>query len=170
MAKPLITAEELRRLLHYSQESGLFTRRVRTNPCVQVGDVVATPHPRGYVLVSVGARKYLAHRLAWLYMTGEWPEVEIDHRNRVRSDNRWDNLREATTSQNRQNIALETCSMSGLRGAVFTRGRFRSVIKVNGNSVYLGRFKTAEEAHEAYLNAKREFHPYSTFEENDHAA
>jgi len=98
---------------------------------------------------------YAAHRLAWFYETGEWPSDEIDHKNRGRDDNWFENLREATRSQNVANTALRSTNTSGFKGVSFdrSRGRFLSKIKVNYRTINLGRFDAPEEAHAAYLAA-----------------
>lgn len=107
---------------------------------------------KGYTRIQIFGRLYGAHQLAWLYMTGEWPD-QIDHINGDRSDNRFSNLRLATASQNNAN--RRGYAKSGLKGAHFnnTRGCWESAIRVNGKRHYLGRFSTAEEAHAAYAAA-----------------
>lgn len=98
-----LTAERVRELLHYEPATGIFTRRIRTSNRTKVGAIVGADNGKGYLQISVDWRLYSAARLAWLYMTGEWPKEEIDHINRVRSDNRFSNLREATRSSNNCN-------------------------------------------------------------------
>ena len=90
----MLTQSELKSLLHYDPETGLFTWIAPLSNRVQVGDVCSTVAPIGYILIGVRGQKLYAHRLAWLYMTGEWPENQIDHINCVKTDNRWANLRE----------------------------------------------------------------------------
>jgi hypothetical protein len=109
----------------------------------------------GYVAIGIGGHRYLAHRLAWLYMTGGWPRRRIDHRNGTPSDNRWTNLREATGSQNISNAKRHKDSSSGLKGATWESwsGKWRSTIRSNGKTYHLGRFRTPEEAHAAYCEA-----------------
>ena len=111
--------------------------------------------PSGKVMV-------LIHRAAWLLRTGEWPDFEVDHENGVRSDNRWVNLRHATHSQNRQNLAGVT-KKGRLRGATRYYNKWKAQIKVPGESAprYLGLFATEEEAHAAYCWAKAELHPFN---------
>jgi len=96
---------------------------------------------------------YKAHRLAWFYMTGAWPIAQIDHENRIRDDNKWDNLREATQTQNSQNQSSSFSIISGLKGAYYGKGGWFSTITVLGKPIYLGQFKSPEEAHIAYVNA-----------------
>lgn len=90
-------------------------------------------------------------------MTGEWPADMIDHKNRDRTDNRWENLREATRSQNNAN--RRASSTHGFKGATFNRrqGRWMAQTKVNGKRVYLGYYDTPEEAHAAYVAAAERY-------------
>jgi hypothetical protein len=94
-----LTAERLREILGYDPETGLFTRLVRTGR-IRAGEVAGTAHSRGYRSIVIDGRVYLSHRLAWLYVHGEWPPEQIDHINRNRADNRLVNLRAAKQSQN----------------------------------------------------------------------
>lgn len=102
----------------------------------------------------------LLHRAAWLLVTGGWPDVEIDHDDRDRANNRWLNLRPATKGQNRQNLSARTAK-GGLRGATKYRDKWKAQIKVDGVHHYLGLFDTEEEAHEAYCARKRELHTFN---------
>ncbi len=167
--KSTLTAEVLRNLLSYDAETGIFTWRGKPNGRVAHGAQAGTLLPNGYVRVKLHRKLYLAHRLAWFYVHGVWPENEIDHINRTRSDNRIANLREATKSENLQNqiSAQRHNTTSKLLGASWHEGRqkWQAQIYINGKAKYLGLFKTKEEAHAAYLAAKRELHPFSTIED-----
>jgi hypothetical protein len=99
----------------------------------------------------------MAHRLAWLYMTGVWPTKDIDHQDRNRQNNKWKNLREATFSQNKAN-ASKNYNKSGYKGAYSQHGKtFFSSIGVNGKRIYLGTFPTAKLAHQAYVKAAKHY-------------
>jgi hypothetical protein len=157
-----LTADELRRTVRYNPDTGAFTwiapvRGVTTGqPC---GYVRAS----GYRTIMFGKTNYAAHRLAWLYVYGEWPRTFVDHINGVRDDNRIANLREATKSQNGENQRrAKSGSSSGLLGAHPHGSGFRSSIVQNGVTIRLGTFRTAEEAHHAYLSAKRALHGHCT--------
>ena len=153
-----LTAERLRELLHYDPETGVFTRLVRSGPA-KVGDAAGTATTSGYIQIRVDGGQYLAHRLAFLCMTGEWPSQFVDHVNGVRDDNRWSNLRPATPSENLQNVRRARAdSQTGLLGVSRDRQRFRAQIKVDGQHIYIGTFDTPEQAHAAYLAAKRKLH------------
>jgi len=103
-------------------------------------------------------KRYLQHRLVWLYVHGRWPKDQIDHINGNRSDNRLCNLREATCSQNLMNARAHSHNTSGLKGACkHEPGYWSSVIRVNGKNKYLGRFKSPEEAHAVYASAAKKY-------------
>lgn len=158
MEKPL-TAERLRELLNYNPDTGIFTYRI-VRPGQPAGLVAGSLNKFGYLRIRIDGRKYMAHRLAWLYVHGVWPPSELDHRNRVKRDNRIDNLRPTTRSGNTQNqIRARADSHSGLKGARRDRSRWAARITVNGKEKTLGRFDTAEEAHACYMRAKKELHP-----------
>lgn len=165
MAKPSLTAARLRELLSYDPETGVFTRIKRTSRTVQVGDVAGCKHPQGYIVIKLEGRAHKAHRLAWLYMAGEWPADQIDHINRVRDDNRWVNLREASNADNQQNCSAYKRRACDLPPGVWTKGpsdRFHAKVNLNKKVHYLGTFDTPEEAHQAYLAKKRELHSFCT--------
>jgi hypothetical protein len=114
----MITAERLRELFNYDPETGVWRWIARSSPysCICVGDVAGRVGGRGYRGIKIDKREYPAARLAWLYMTGEWPRAEIDHVNGNRVDNRWCNLREASNSQNNANKSMTLVTHQGSRG------------------------------------------------------
>jgi len=153
-----LTAERLRSLLDYDPETGVFTRRVPLTGW-KVGSVAGHICPDGYVRIGIDYVSYLSHRLAWYWVTGSWPLGVIDHFNGNKSDNRFANLRDVTLSVNQQNTRKASKnSSSGFLGVNFLKGRWVSRITVNGRYVHIGRFDTAIEAHEAYLDYKRKIH------------
>ena len=159
----MLTYERLREVLHYDPETGVFTWLVRTSTRIKVGDVAAAADGRGYIVIGVDGVLYKSHRLAFLWMTGEWPPQFVDHINGVRDDNRWSNLRPATRSENNQNVRRARAgNRTGLLGVCRYRKRFKAQIRVDGRNLCLGTFDTPEQAHEAYLAAKRRLHPGST--------
>lgn len=153
-------AEELRVLLHYDAETGVFAWRTKPSRRVCVGSVAGSIRKKdGYVTLMIARVPHYAHRLAWLYVTGLTPPEFIDHRNGVRSDNKWSNLREATHAINQQNKRkAKPGSRSGVLGAYPSGRGFRSMIAVNGVTHRLGTFDTADEAHDVYVAAKRILH------------
>ena len=162
-----MNASELMALLHYDPDTGIFTWRVKPSRRVVVGAVAGALRKKdGYIVVMIARVPYYAHRLAWFYVTGVWPLVEIDHRNTVRSDNRFENLREACGFPNQQNMRKATRrSSTGVLG-VFPSGntgtRFKASVRFARKNFGLGTFGSKAEAHEAYVAAKRILHPGCT--------
>lgn len=153
----MITAEELKQRVNYDPETGVFTWKMRK--CT-VKNKVGVKQKAGYIVIRVNTICYYAHRLAWLYMTGEWPSDQIDHINSNRADNRWINLREADHTINAQNLKRARADNKvGLLGVVqIPNKKFRARIWIQAKEKHLGYFHTPEEAHAAYLTAKRKYH------------
>jgi hypothetical protein len=151
----MLDRKRLLELLHYEPETGVFTRLVRTAQCMRVGDVAGRTDTWGYRQIGVDGRKHLAHRLAWLYVTGEWPAEQIDHVNGDRSDNRIVNLRLATGSQNQANMRKRGDNTSGYKGVAWNAKcrKWQAYIGVNGRRHHLGLFNDPAEAHAAYISA-----------------
>lgn len=166
MAKADLTAQRLRELVTYDPDTGVFKRRVATGFRGQhkAGAILGSQNTKaGHLCMTVDAKRYLAHRLAWLYVRGSWPNGLIDHINGDSCDNRFENLREATYSRNSQNQrSAHIDSKSGLLGVHPYRNRFVASIWHSGRSNHLGVFDTAEEAHASYIEAKRRLHPGCT--------
>jgi hypothetical protein len=164
MATPNLTASRLREVLRYDPETGVFTAAVSSSgkgARRKSGDPVGGPHNRGYWSIRLGTGRFLAHRLAWLYMTGEWPTQSIDHINGIKDDNRWANLRDVSHFQNMQNLAAPMgLTSSGLLGVTLhaRSGRWYARITTDGNGRHLGSFSDKAEAEAAYLAAKRSLH------------
>lgn len=147
--------ERLTEVLNYEPSTGLFRWKKRTSNRVAVGGVAGSLNPDGYIEIRVDGSLYLAHRLAFFYQTKSWPSEIVDHENLNRSDNRWDNLREATHSQNHANQTIPANNTSGFKGVVWYKRDqcWRAQIKVNGSMLHLGYFDDAEAASEAYNSA-----------------
>ena len=156
--KSTLTAERLRNLLDYDSSTGVFTWRISPSPRVKPGDIAGTLNERGYLRIKIDGKHYRAHRLAFLHKDGEWPAGQVDHIDTNRSNNRWDNLRTATPSQNQWNRGAQRNNTSGYRGVSYDKARrkWAAQIKVNGRLRKLGRFPTARKASAAYeAEAKR---------------
>lgn len=156
-----LTAERLRALISYNPMTGMFYR-IEPASNIQSGPVSPRKSVNGYLRMRIDGKLYTLHRLAWLYMTGCFPEHGIDHIDGDRSNNIWLNLRGATALQNSQNIAAKSIALSGLRGAYpMASGRWQSKIKSAGKYFALGTFDSAIEAHQAYIAAKLKLHDFS---------
>jgi hypothetical protein len=154
------TTEELRELLDYDPETGLFTWKVQTGSRALVGDVAGGLNSESYRQIMIKGVYYKAHRLAWYYHYGVEPREQIDHINGVRGDNRISNLREATHQENRRNSSKRSDNTSGYKGVYWSTAsqKFRAECRVNGKKHSLGYHDTAEEAHEAYAAFTKEHH------------
>ena len=113
-----ITQSELIRLVTYDANTGVIAWRVQRGPNA-VGRVADCHDHHGYIVVRVNRVLYKAHRLAWLYTYGEWPEDELDHINRVRNDNRIANLRLSDRARNPKNTGMFCTNTSGVKGVSF---------------------------------------------------
>ncbi|WP_303678303.1 HNH endonuclease [Ralstonia mannitolilytica] len=150
--------------MHYDPDTGVFTRLKKGSPNAKLGIVQGKPIGAGYLSVNVCGKRYYMHRLAWFYMHGKWPEHEIDHINGIRTDNRMSNLRDVSRADNMQNMRKpKAYSATGMLGVALFRGKFKAEIRVNGKKRHLGVFDTAEDAHAAYMAAKRQHHPACAF-------
>lgn len=146
----MITQHELHERLSYDPETGMFRWRHKRRG-LRAGSIAGTILSNGYRRIKQGSVLYLAHRLAWFYVHGEWPQRDIDHINGDRDDNRIENLRQATRSQNCMNAG----DVSGITWDK-DRGRWRAHIKKDYKSYFLGRFDTRAEALIARRNAEQE--------------
>jgi hypothetical protein len=157
-----LTAEYLRQVFSYSPETGLFTRIKKTSETTNIGDVASFRDSKGYGRIRIAGKLVTNHRLAWLYMTGEWPKQTVDHINGVRDDNRWQNLREATWAEQCQNTKRLVSNTSGFVGVSFHKAskKWRAYISVNRKQHSLGSYKTADEAAAAYAVAKERLHAF----------
>lgn len=143
----MISQSELKELLHYDPDTGFFTWKKSTNQSIKVGAPAKSINNKGYIVIGVGHKLYLAHRLAWLYVHGVFPEF-IDHINHIRNDNRLCNLRKATRKENGRNQSIHKHNTSGANGVSWIKkeGVWRARITVNGRSIFLGRFSEKGDA------------------------
>lgn len=153
----MLTQERLKEILHYNPATGLFTWLVRPGKFSRrrIGDIAGYSRPDdGYVTIRIDGRGYYGHRLAFLYMTGKFPDHDGEHKNTDGSDNRWENLREATRSQNLANTKVKRNSVTGVKGvSIHHSGKYKARILLNGKPVNLGHYDTIEFAAAAYAKA-----------------
>jgi hypothetical protein len=164
MAKTDITAERLREAFHYDPETGIFTW-IEKRSGVRRFKTAGSIGSNGYIYIEFLKKQRLAHRLAWLYVHGVWP-TEIDHINHNTADCRISNLREVTSSINKQNkIKCQSNNKScGILGVTFnkSRGKWMWQLTVDGLRRSGSGFKTPEDASTAYIAAKRIYHAGNT--------
>lgn len=150
MAKADLTAQRLRELLHYDPETGVFTwRKFRAWNAVK-GQALTSLNKDGYLHANIFGVPTPLHRLAWLYVTGEWSEHDLDHKNLIKTDNRWVNIRPATKSQNNKNVGLTVRNKSGYKGVSRCGTRWRAQCRVDGKNHAIGYFANPEDASLAY--------------------
>lgn len=149
-----ITQEYLKSVLHYNGESGLFTW-LKSRGARRSGSCAGCDQGDGYLRIGLRGKLYLAHRLAWFWMTGGWPVSKIDHRDLNGLNNRWKNLREATDSQNRMNTYRRSDNTSGFKGVHWQapNEKWQARIITDGKRQSLGLFDCAAAAHFAYVVA-----------------
>ena len=147
--------EMLMEHLRYDPETGLFWWRLRA-PKRKLNRSVGGVTKKGHVVIRCFDLYLRANRLAWLFMTGEWPSRQVDHKNRNPSDNRWSNLRLATNGQNRANSTTNKNNRARLKGVSWHARSGRYQAQISGR--YIGLFRTPEQAHAAYVRAaKKQF-------------
>jgi len=157
----MITQARLHELLSYDPETGVMRWRVNKGP-VKAGDVAGNP-TRGYLQLMVDGHMTFVHRFIWFYVHGTWPIGNIDHIDGNRSNNRIANLRDVSQAMNIQNERKpRSNNKSGFLVVKANRGLWKAEISINGKTKFLGRFKTPEEAHQVYVEAKRRLHPGCT--------
>lgn len=153
----MTTQKRVKQLFDYDEKTGLFTR-ISPVRKANVGDIAGTVAKNGYITISVDCKRYYAHRLAFLFMTGDMPK-QVDHKDRNRSNNKWSNLRKATHSNNEANKPAKKGCKSRHKGVSVhhSTGMWRSRIKVNKKEISLGLFKCETDAAIAYNAAAKKY-------------
>ena len=157
---PDITQSRLKELLHYNPSTGIFTWIKKSKKSTSIGSIAGTKHNQGYWMICIARKRYLAHRLAWLYEFGVMPDKFIDHINRDKLDNRISNLRIVTRSENQQNHKKFKTNTSGASGVYWSKKtkRWNARIWVKGKAISLGYFRALEEAKAARGKAEKEYY------------
>jgi len=151
MADQILTQDTLKTLLNYDVNSGLFTWKVSPTNSVKKGSIAGTPDKYGYVTIRISGKLYMAHRLAWLYVYGKFPEKQIDHINHDKADNKINNLRDVSNSINQINIGIRSNNTSGVKGVTFNRQekKWHSFIKIKGRKNHIGSYRLFNDAVQA---------------------
>jgi hypothetical protein len=148
----MITQSELKQILHYCPNSGVFTWLVNLGSRARIGSIAGCDDGQGYRVIRVGGKSQGAHRLAWLYVNGTWPSQMIDHINRDKADNRIANLREVDKSTNAMNRGAQCNNKLGIKGVCWSKSNRRWMARTQaGNTVHQGHFDTIAEAVSAQL-------------------
>ncbi len=163
----LLTQQELRDRFFYDEKTGNMVWKKCDHQTRLIGKVAGCKSTGGYLQIRIRGESYSAHRLVWMYVYGRWPKHNLDHINGIRTDNRIDNLREATYSENSQNRNVNKNNTSGYPGVYWfppTR-KWAAAIRINKKKIHLGYFDTKESSIAARMQAKRAHH---TFNPTDH--
>lgn len=157
MSDGMLTQSRLKELLNYEPKTGIFKWKVH-RPNISPKKLAGWIGKGGYKYISVDYKHYMAHRLAWLYVYGYFPENGLDHINRIRDDNRIENLREASKVCNARNCNISKRNTTGITGVSWhkLRCKYRSHIRIPGKSIHLGLYKTKIEAAKARWDAEVE--------------
>jgi hypothetical protein len=159
--KPIhISQERLKSIIGYDQSTGVFVWKVKVSRNTSAGEIAGYHPADRYGTIRINRRHYFAHRLAWFYIYGTWPEEQVDHINKDKTDNRIDNLRLATHGQNIANQAMRRNNTSGYKGVCLIKktGKWRANIMSGKRKYHIGHFDTKEEAHEAYQATAKKLH------------
>ena len=168
----MLTQEYLKECLNYNPETGVFTWKERPEKHFKRNrdfkmwntmykfTVAGSPSAKGYIRIRLKGKDFFAHRIAWLYVYGKFPDNQIDHKDQNKINNRINNLRDATNQVNSQNITnAKRSNMSSLRGVKkCSHGKYQARIFAGGVEINLGMFYTPQQAHAAYLEAKKIHH------------
>ena len=144
----MIDQETVRKLFHYDAESGMLLWRNGNGRNVKPWQEAKAPNGNGYFSVKIENKNYPVHRIIWLYVYGSFPKQDIDHKNRIRNDNRLCNLRSVSRTDNCQNISLPSHNKSGHIGVSWFKKHncWTVYVKVNKKNKWLGYFKNLDDA------------------------
>jgi hypothetical protein len=165
--KPELTQAQLKEILDYNPETGIFTwLNVAVNRRVKNGDIAGYQRKDGYKEIVIRGKQYLSHILAYFYITGNFPIDMIDHINNIKNDNRWINLRDADNSKNKSNSKIYKNSSTGIKGVYKITNRWRAIVTCKNKRHDLGYFDTAQEASVAYEQKAKELHKEFYYKNN----
>lgn len=160
--KELKLLEEIKKYLAYNEYTGIFTWIRKKSQNTKIGKIAGTLTKKGYIVIIFNGKSYPAHRLAWLYYYSSFPEEQIDHRDRNKSNNAILNLRKATNLENSQNKNLFKNNSTGYMGVSLRKetGKYRAYIRIENKLIHLGQYDNPEKASIAYITAKKQYHPF----------
>lgn len=143
-----LTQRKLKDILDYYPETGIFRWKIVKANNIHIGDIAGTIRTDGYIAIKIDYKLYKAHRLALLYMTSHFPTDQVDHRNHIREDNRFVNLRETTNKENGKNHKMKCNNTSGITGVDWHRNvkKWRARIMVDDKDIHLGHFININDA------------------------
>lgn len=158
----LLQHNELIKMLYYDKDSGIFTWIVNRGKTTKVGDIAGTLTKRKYIRIKINSIGYLAHRLAWFYVTGSWPENQIDHKDTIKYHNWFDNLRNVTNTQNKQNqqtAQSNNNSESNMCGVTYRKDnkKWRVCLRIDRKLLHFGHFNTQLEAENKCIEMRRKY-------------
>lgn len=154
-----LTQERVKELLHYDSETGIFTRLVTVKHNARKGDIISCINKAGYVVGNLDGKLYLMHRVAFLYVEGRWPYIKADHKDTIRNNNKWDNLREATHFQNQCNSTIACNNKTGIKGVfLLGSGKYRASIRAGGKTIHIGTYETKEQAGDVIMKVRQQLH------------
>lgn len=159
-----LTQERLKEVLHYNPDTGVFTWLKETGRKIKIGKVAGSINGQGYIQITCSDKNYLAHRLVFLYMEGKFPLEQGDHKNHIRHDNRWCNLRKTSNQENQRNASMRIDNTSGFTGVCWVKAsnKWMTHIRVNGKTRHLGYFCKFSDA----VMARKEANIKYNFHEN----
>jgi hypothetical protein len=150
---------DVSKLLSYNPKTGIFVRLSNKTRTDFVGRKAGYLNHTGYLFIKIHGRGYNASNIAWLLMTHHWPTMEVDHKNRIRSDCRWENLRLATRGEQTINRGIQKNNTSGFTGVRPRKdGLFWAYVYLNRNQYSIGYFRTAKAAAKARASAAKRLH------------
>lgn len=153
--------DQLKSRLHYDIESGVFRwRNLIGSSNRKPWDIAGSPHNKGYTSIRIFGKKYMAHRLAWLYVYGELPASDLDHIDGVKTNNAISNLRKVTNAQNHWNVGMRSTNKSGVKGVHWHKGigRWVATFKANGVQNFVGSFDSISDAESEISKARKNIH------------
>lgn len=159
------TKYEIEQLLSYDHRTGSFTWKLDRSQRVKIGSIAGGLNGGGYVQISIGGKIFQAHRLAWIVCHGHEATGQIDHINRIKNDNRIENLRDVSRSENKQNTLLSSANKSGFKGVSFKSelNKWYAQICLNKKKIHIGYFANKEDASQAYIRTAQKLHTHSPY-------